>query len=505
MFRRLCLVLLALLVLAFGMTSSAAVLHVQPLEIQCGVAQYGNGTFVRFGASFSTTPVVITSAQFSSKAVSSCAVSNSRDGFTLYLTDDNKRPVSQAYVQWIAFMPKQSLNVLGGVQQANDGQRLSFASLPATPVIVTNAQANGIALNSAAVSNARDGCYLSLRDQDDRPVQGAWVQWIAVVPGDQNGLKGNVAQRSNGANVSFSPGFNTGPVYVMAAQLANEACAAAAVDNRNDGFRLALTRHDGSAANGFWTQWLGYAAPLVATNPIHYALIVGGENQGNPYYDWYWGAASGMYDVLKNRYGYQDANIFFLFCDTHNNDPRVDGMAAKANVQSALSTIAGRMKSVDKLFCYFVGHGTYANGCSTYNTVGVDLTDAELNTWRQGIPSSDQTYIFTQCNSGHFCAALARPGTVILTSTTKDETNVKAFAEPIRDAFKMASGADANGDGKISVGEAYNYALRNVQQQFGSLPVTEHCQCEDNHDGASSYGILPTAGHGQVALNRYLQ
>jgi hypothetical protein len=86
----------------------------------------------------------------------------------------------------------------------------------------------------------------------------------------------------------------------------------------------------------------------------------------------------------------------------------------------------------------------------------------------QGLPP-DQTYVFTQCNSGHFCNALAAQGTVILTSTTKDEVNRKAFAEPIRDALNMTSGADANGD------------------------------------GTSSYGVLPTGGHGTLALSRYLK
>ncbi|MCX6376837.1 MAG: caspase family protein, partial [Armatimonadetes bacterium] len=210
------------------------------------------------------------------------------------------------------------------------------------------------------------------------------------------------------------------------------------------------------------------------------------------------------YDVLKNRYGYTDANIYFYFCDTHSNNSRVDGVSTKANVQAALNTLKTKMKPGDRLFCYFVGHGAYAGGVSTYNTVGADMTDAELNSWRQGLPT-EQTYVFTQCYSGHFCNALAAPNTVVITSCTSGETNWKAFAEPIRDAFNMAAGADANNDGKVSVGEAYNYALNNVKQQYGTAALLEHCQCEDNGDGTSSYVVLPTAAHGTHSLNRWLK
>ena len=477
----------------------AAVLHAGPsFAVKYGVAQYSNGQQISFGSSFVTTPVVITSAQVNGKAVSSCAANASPTGFTVYLHNDAGNPVSGAWVQWIAFIPDAGKGVRGGTMQANNMQSISFPAMSGGPVIVTNARSGSQAVNACAVNNANNGFTITIRDQANQPVQNATLIWMAVVPGAQNGFKGDVATRNNNSNVTCQA-FDAGPAYVSSAQSGSVPMAAAPVNNRNNGFTLALTKHDGSPGSG-WTQWLGYAqAP-----PRLYAVVVGGENAGNPHYDWYWGATSGMYNVLKTRYGCSDADITFLFCDTHSGDSRVDGVATKANVQAAFTTLRTKMKTGDKLFCYFVGHGVYTGGVSTYNTVGADMADSELNSWRQGLPA-EQTYVFTQCFSGHFCAALARAGTVILTSTSKDETNSKAFAEPIRDAFNMVAGADANGDGKVSAGEAYNYALTNVKQQFGTSPVIEFCQAEDNGDGASSYGLLPTAGHGALALARFLK
>lgn len=479
-----------LLVLVMTLPASA-------LEVQYGVAQCSNGQQITFGNSFSSTPVIVASAQ-KGKAVSACAANVTATNFNIWLHDDAGNSVSSAWVQWIAFVPDAANGVLGGTIQANDMQRVSFPAMSGGPVIVTNALVGGRAVNACAVNNANNGFTVVIRDSNNAAVRNATLSWMAVVPSAQNGFKGDVATRSSGANVTCAP-FELGPAYVCSAQNGSQPMSAGAVSNRNNGFTLALTKHDGSSGSG-WTQWLGYgSAP-----PKLYAIISGGENTGNPYYDWYWGATSGMYDVLKNRYGYTDANIYFYFCDTHSGNSRVDGVSTKANVQGAFTALKTRMKPGDKLFCYFVGHGAYTGGRSTYNTVGLDMTDAELNIWRQGLPA-DQTYVFTQCRSGHFCNALAAQGTVVITSCRQDEDNSKAFAEPIRDAFNMAAGADANNDGRVSAGEAYNYALNNVKQQYGTAAMTEHCQCEDNGDGTSSYGVLPTAGHGTLAMSRWLK
>ncbi|MCX6377111.1 MAG: hypothetical protein NTU88_13940, partial [Armatimonadetes bacterium] len=259
-----------LLVLVMTLPASA-------LDVQCGVAQYNDGQTVSFARAFPSSPVIVTSAQKDGKAVSSCAVSNAAGGFSISLRDDAKRSVSGAWVQWIAFIPDAGKKVLGGVMQANDGQNISFPAMSGTPVIVTSAQKGG-AVNACAVNNANNGFYLVMRDQDNKPVQGAWLQWMAVIPGTDNGFKGDVAQRSNGANVTCAA-FPTGPTYVVSAQGGFEPFAAGGLNNRNDGFTLSLTKHDGSAGSG-WAQWLGYAPP---PPPTCYAVIVGGENTGNPY------------------------------------------------------------------------------------------------------------------------------------------------------------------------------------------------------------------------------
>lgn len=227
-------------------------------EIQYGVAQYGDNQIIRFNPPFTETPVVITSAQINGKAISSCAVDLAKDNFLLYLTDDQGRAVPNAWVQWIAFVPSPTQEVIGGVLVASHGQHISFPRLSSTPVIVTNAQKDGKALISGAQNNAPDGFDLCLLDDSGKTVSGAWVLWMAVVPNSRNGFKGEVKMRSHWQNIQFSPPFAKGPAYVLSAQ---PGVMAGAVNNRQDGFILSLIKHDGTPANNIWTQWLGYTNP----------------------------------------------------------------------------------------------------------------------------------------------------------------------------------------------------------------------------------------------------
>ncbi len=135
------------------------------------------------------------------------------------------------------------------------------------------------------------------------------------------------------------------------------------------------------------------------------------------------------------------------------------------------------------------------------------MTDEELDALRRAIRAKQQTYIFTPCNSGGFARTLGRQAdTIVVTSCTVEEKNVAGFAEALRDALNHAPGADGNGDGRISIGEAYNFALIGVRRWYKerNRPLAEHCQIEDNGDGQSSYGLLPTRAHGARALQRFL-
>jgi len=120
-----------------------------------------------------------------------------------------------------------------------------------------------------------------------------------------------------------------------------------------------------------------------------FAVLCAGTPHDARHYRWYWGATSGMFDVLRTRYGYEEKNVYFLFCDTHDDDPRVDHPATKANIRQVFTELAKRMRPGDTLFGFFVGHGSHAGTHSYYETTDGRLFDEELDKLRRKLPAKE--------------------------------------------------------------------------------------------------------------------
>ena len=244
-----------------------------------------------------------------------------------------------------------------------------------------------------------------------------------------------------------------------------------------------------------------------------YAVIVAGNPHQASYCERFWAVTSGIYDVLVNRYGYSSENIYFLFYDRgdchHADDPRVDMVATKQNIRTIFEEELLQVRSPATLFCFFVGLGNTTGGNSLFTTGTAYLQDYVMATMKEGLPASftEQTYVFTQPNSGRFAKTLSNAGTVTITSSKMEEgknRDLSPFARLFRDGLDHAVGADANSDGRISIGEAYLYALQGVAE-WSEGRAAEHPQIDDNGDKVSGCGIPSPTGDGTIALDRYLK
>lgn len=233
-----------------------------------------------------------------------------------------------------------------------------------------------------------------------------------------------------------------------------------------------------------------------------YALVVAGwYGDGTPHGDWYWNVTRSFYSVLRERYGLFDDDIEYLVHKDKRGDPLVDGFSTVAEISAAIGRIAAAARPEDTVVFYFVGHG----GSDHFAASDTALHCAQLSGLGAAVRSEHQLWTFSQCQSGRFPVVCARAGRAIFSSTRLDEDNAMPWAEAVRDAFDYAPGADADGDGLVSFGEAHNYARQaQVKHYGGEARLKEHSQFCDCGCAHPTTGALPQGNHGSVALRETL-
>jgi hypothetical protein len=289
---------------------------------------------------------------------------------------------------------------------------------------------------------------------------------------------------------------------------------------------------------------VGLTAPVAqADGPTDWAILIsGGINQGSNNAR-YWNDISEMYEILIDTYGYNADEVFFLYadgnpptatnCHDHTNADAsyptdvIDYAATSANLDTVTDTIAANGHPCDTLFVFATDHGGTSGGQSTLCLWGENMTaatfagagymgDITQYCWR--------AFEMEQCHSGGFVGPLSGPKTAIATACAADESSFAMWPPPpyydefcyyFNAALKgekpdgTAVNADANSDGKVSFVEAYNYAEANDKYsppgwEYGGDTYLETPQYDDNGDGVSQTGQMPTGGDGAFGSQIFL-
>jgi hypothetical protein len=270
-------------------------------------------------------------------------------------------------------------------------------------------------------------------------------------------------------------------------------------------------------------------------------LIVGGANAASNYTR-YWNDLSAMYGLLRNKgYAAANIYVIYANGTARDGTMPVSYPATHANIATVFTTLAGKVGSNDTLYIMLNDHGggfmnPGVGGYSAGNYSGVldttteeddpqtsesavnqdlngdgdkndsvnfdetlslwyeTMTDDEFVTEVNKITSYGKIIIqMKQCFSGGFVHDLVGPRRIVMSSSgayepswSEDTTgNFGEFTYWYISALRgtkvdtgAAVNADANGDGKVSILEAYNFARTNDNRpetpQFddsGALPV----------------------------------
>ena len=241
------------------------------------------------------------------------------------------------------------------------------------------------------------------------------------------------------------------------------------------------------------------AAAPPRPDPNKFAVIVGGASGDEEYAKRFARWTAELRRALVERYGFAEDRLTVL-----SETP--EGKAARATAEELRRAFASLRAAADPqstVFVFFIGHGTFDGRAAKFSLVGPDLSAAEYAGLLDGLPARRVVVFNMASASGEFIKPLSGRGRVVVTATRSgQEQNATRFPEHFIAALGSRE-ADADQNGRISVLETFDYAVRLTAEHYsraGRL-ATEHALLDDSGDGVGH----PSAdgGDGALARNTY--
>ena len=213
----------------------------------------------------------------------------------------------------------------------------------------------------------------------------------------------------------------------------------------------------------------------------HLLLVtgLGGEPQ---YSDAFAKQGATLHTLARTEWRVADSSLIWLAEDLTRDARRITGRATREAVGSAFLTLSRRVGPGDVLLVILIGHGSGEGAGSRVNLPGTDPTAAEYATWIAGFSKQTVVFVNAASASGDFVGVLKGPGRVVVTATrTAFERNESIFGEQFVRGLSSAE-ADADKDGRITVLEAFTYAVREVAKVYeqDQRMLTEHASLSDS-------------------------
>jgi len=162
------------------------------------------------------------------------------------------------------------------------------------------------------------------------------------------------------------------------------------------------------------------------------------------------------------------------------NVVRLSGDAARREaIQQRLEAMAKSLTDGDEFVLVLIGHGSFDGNEYRLNIPGPDITGSELLALLDRIPQTvPQLIVNTTSTSGAVSERWSRPNRVVVTATrTGGERNATRFAGYWAEALS-SNAADRDKDGAVTAKEAYDFAVRGVEDAFkaDAALVSEHAR-----------------------------
>ena len=172
-----------------------------------------------------------------------------------------------------------------------------------------------------------------------------------------------------------------------------------------------------------------------------------------------------------------------------------DEEANRGDVLGYLGALSDSMSSCDQLHVYLVGHGSFDDEEYKFNIAGPDLTDQDLLSAFDAIPSGNQIVVNTSSASGAAADVWQAESRVVITATRSGvERHATRFGEYFAGALSDPA-ADVDKNEIVTAQEAFNFADRMVAESFESAGnlATEHARLDGDRAARFSLARLTAA------------
>lgn len=234
--------------------------------------------------------------------------------------------------------------------------------------------------------------------------------------------------------------------------------------------------------------------PPPPTRSNRWAVLMSGGYAQYSNYPRYWNDLSNIYITLAWTYGFADDHIIVLCSDGtnpspdqsngQNSNPDLDGdgdgdimyPCVLSMVDAVFDSLAGLLTADDLLFIFTTDHGSSNGGWNAVQNLWnlEELTDAHFASLLDALPPCQIVCTLEPCYSGGFLDnVVVPPGPRVASSACRYDqlswamppdyvydTYVFHWTAAVKgeDAYGVAADADYNGDGVVTMDEAYLYA-----------------------------------------------
>lgn len=249
------------------------------------------------------------------------------------------------------------------------------------------------------------------------------------------------------------------------------------------------------------TQSTPAAAPKqkLPADPNKFAIVITGIGGEEVYVKQFGEWTAKLREALTGQLGFAEEQVFVLTEKPEGKDRKATSEA----VRQLFVELKNKLKPDNQLFLFFIGHGSYIDKVAKFNLVGPDLSATEYGQLLNALPAKNMVIVNTSSGSGEFVKPLAREGRVVITATRSgQELNAPHFAGFFIAALGNTE-ADADKNGRVSVLEAFEYAVKLTKSRYDKkgILLAEHALLEDNGDGTGHEKA--DAGDGTLAKLTY--